>query len=60
MAGNKNAALPILAACLLTEEELPSRVPRIRDTEARSRCSSSSGSRLPGSPITASGSALAG
>ncbi|HET8975123.1 MAG TPA: UDP-N-acetylglucosamine 1-carboxyvinyltransferase [Solirubrobacterales bacterium] len=31
-AGNKNAALPILAACLLTEEEvLISNVPRIRD-----------------------------
>ncbi len=35
-AGNKNAALPILAACLLTEEELIlHRVPRIRDTEAQ-------------------------
>jgi UDP-N-acetylglucosamine 1-carboxyvinyltransferase len=35
-AGNKNAALPILAACLLTEEELVlHRVPRIRDTEAQ-------------------------
>jgi UDP-N-acetylglucosamine 1-carboxyvinyltransferase len=35
-AGNKNAALPILAACLLTEEELLlDRVPRIRDTEAQ-------------------------
>jgi UDP-N-acetylglucosamine 1-carboxyvinyltransferase len=35
-AGNKNAALPILAACLLTEEELLlSNVPRIRDTEAQ-------------------------
>jgi len=35
-AGNKNAALPILAACLLTEEELILRnVPRIRDTEAQ-------------------------
>lgn len=35
-AGNKNAALPILAACLLTEEELLlRRVPRIRDTEAQ-------------------------
>jgi len=34
VAGNKNAALPILAACLLTEEELLlHRVPRIRDTE---------------------------
>src|SRR5215467_7045080 len=36
VAGNKNAAHPILAACLLTEEEvLLHRVPRIRDTEAQ-------------------------
>ena len=36
VAGNKNAALPILAACLLTEEELLiERVPKIRDTEAQ-------------------------
>ncbi len=35
-AGNKNAALPILAACLLTEEEVVlSNVPRIRDAEAQ-------------------------
>lgn len=35
-AGNKNAALPILAACLLTEEDLTlHNVPRIRDTEAQ-------------------------
>ncbi len=35
-AGNKNAALPILAACLLTDEDLVlSNVPRIRDTEAQ-------------------------
>src|SRR5689334_18947212 len=34
-AGNKNAALPILAACLLTEEELViGNVPRIRDVES--------------------------
>ncbi len=34
-AGNKNAALPILAACLLTEDEVILRnVPRIRDVEA--------------------------
>jgi UDP-N-acetylglucosamine 1-carboxyvinyltransferase len=34
-AGNKNAALPILAACLLTEEELRiSNVPRIRDVDS--------------------------
>jgi UDP-N-acetylglucosamine 1-carboxyvinyltransferase len=36
VAGNKNAALPILAACLLTPEEVTlHRVPRIRDTEAQ-------------------------
>lgn len=35
-AGNKNAALPILAACLLTEEEVTiGNIPRIRDTEAQ-------------------------
>jgi UDP-N-acetylglucosamine 1-carboxyvinyltransferase len=35
-AGNKNAALPIIAACLLTGEELVLRnVPRIRDTETQ-------------------------
>ena len=35
-AGNKNAALPILAACLLTEEEVVlTNVPRIRDTETQ-------------------------
>ena len=35
-AGNKNAALPILAACLLTEEELHvHNVPHIRDVEAQ-------------------------
>src|SRR4029079_12797964 len=34
-AGNKNAALPILAASLLTEEELVvGNVPRIRDVES--------------------------
>ena len=34
-AGNKNAALPILAACLLTDEELVIRnVPRIRDVDS--------------------------
>ena len=33
--GNKNAALPALAACLLTEEEVVLRnIPRIRDVEA--------------------------
>ena len=34
-AGNKNGALPILAACVLTEDEVVVRnVPRIRDVEA--------------------------
>jgi UDP-N-acetylglucosamine 1-carboxyvinyltransferase len=34
-AGNKNAALPALAACLLTDEEVVLRnIPRIRDVEA--------------------------
>ena len=55
VAGNKNAALPILAACLLTEEELcciecrGSATPR-----RRSRCSSGSGSRPRGWRTTAS------
>jgi UDP-N-acetylglucosamine 1-carboxyvinyltransferase len=34
-AGNKNAALPILAACVLTEQEIVVRnVPHIRDVDA--------------------------
>src|SRR5919205_769786 len=33
-AGNKNAALPVLAACLLTDEEVVLRnIPRIRDVD---------------------------
>ena len=36
VAGNKNAALPLLAACLLTEEQVVlHNLPRIRDTEAQ-------------------------
>jgi UDP-N-acetylglucosamine 1-carboxyvinyltransferase len=36
VAGNKNAALPILAACLLTDEDVVlANVPRIRDTESQ-------------------------
>jgi UDP-N-acetylglucosamine 1-carboxyvinyltransferase len=36
--GNKNAALPILAACLLTTEEcVLENAPRIRDVEAMCR-----------------------
>jgi len=35
-AGNKNAALPLLCACLLTDEDVILRnMPRIRDTEAQ-------------------------
>src|SRR5262245_56042875 len=35
-AGNKNAALPIIAASLLTDEEVVlNNVPRIRDTETQ-------------------------
>ena len=34
-AGNKNGALPILAACLLTEDPITvTNVPRIRDVDA--------------------------
>src|SRR3954466_9718402 len=37
-AGNKNAALPALAACLLTEEEVVLRnIPRISDVDAMIR-----------------------
>ena len=43
-AGNKNAALPALAACLLTEEEVVLRnVPRIRDVDAMLRLLTSIG-----------------
>ncbi len=59
-AGNKNAALPVLAATLLTEEEVVLRnIPRIRDVEAmlellrapgRRR---SSGARRTSSPLQA-------
>ena len=45
-AGNKNAALPALAACLLTEEDVALRnVPRIRDVEAMLRLLRSIGVR---------------
>ena len=59
VAGNKNAALPILAACLLTEEELLlHRVPRIRDTEAQIALLERLGVEVAlGRPTTASGSA---
>ena len=46
-AGNKNAALPILAACLLTDEEmLLQNVPRIRDTEAQAAILEAMGVRV--------------
>jgi len=46
-AGNKNAALPILAACLLTDEELTVRnLPRIRDVEAMLAILASLGVRI--------------
>jgi UDP-N-acetylglucosamine 1-carboxyvinyltransferase len=46
-AGNKNAALPILAACLLTEDEMVLRnVPRIADVEAMLMLLDSLGARV--------------
>src|SRR4051812_50208867 len=62
-AGNKNAALPALAACLLTDEQVIVRnVPRIRDvdamigllkglgTQVEWRGGKKGGRRAPGSP----------
>src|ERR1700751_1309826 len=47
-AGNKNGALPILAACLLTDDEVILRnVPRIRDVEAMTLLLEQLGSRGP-------------
>ena len=47
--GNKNAALPILAACLLTDEEcVLENVPRIRDVEAMCRLIEGLGARVEG------------
>jgi len=47
--GNKNAALPILAACLLTPEEcILENVPRIRDVEAMCRLLEGLGARVEG------------
>jgi len=47
--GNKNAALPILAACLLTEQEcILENVPRIRDVEAMCRLLEGIGARIEG------------
>src|ERR1700680_3433259 len=46
-AGNKNGALPILAACLLTEDEVILRnVPRIRDVEAMAMLLEDLGARV--------------
>jgi UDP-N-acetylglucosamine 1-carboxyvinyltransferase len=46
-AGNKNGALPILAACLLTEDEVILRnVPRIRDVEAMTLLLENLGARV--------------
>ncbi len=46
-AGNKNGALPILAACLLTEDEMVLRnVPRIADVEAMLMLLESLGARV--------------
>jgi UDP-N-acetylglucosamine 1-carboxyvinyltransferase len=46
-AGNKNGALPILAACLLTEDEVILRnVPRIRDVEAMTLLLEALGARV--------------
>jgi UDP-N-acetylglucosamine 1-carboxyvinyltransferase len=46
-AGNKNGALPILAACLLTEDEVVLRnVPRIRDVEAMTMLLEGLGARV--------------
>ena len=48
-AGNKNAALPILAACLLTQDEvIVSNVPRIRDVDAMLTSSARSACRSVG------------
>jgi UDP-N-acetylglucosamine 1-carboxyvinyltransferase len=46
-AGNKNGALPILAACLLTEDEVVLRnVPRIADVEAMTLLLEALGARV--------------
>src|ERR1700728_308488 len=46
-AGNKNGALPILAACLLTDDEVLLRnVPRIADVEAMTMLLRSLGARV--------------
>ena len=57
-AGNKNGALPILAASVLTTEEVVVRnVPRIRDVEAMLASCAASASRSSGATTTRSASA---
>ena len=52
-AGNKNAALPILAACVLTEDEVLVRnVPRIRDVDAMLEILEAIGVRVSGARET--------
>jgi UDP-N-acetylglucosamine 1-carboxyvinyltransferase len=47
--GNKNAALPLMAACLLTDEEcVLENVPRIRDVEVLARLLTGLGARVDG------------
>ena len=47
--GNKNAALPLIAACLLTEQEcVLSNVPRIRDVEIMAQLLASLGAEIEG------------
>jgi UDP-N-acetylglucosamine 1-carboxyvinyltransferase len=47
--GNKNAALPIIAACLLTDEEcLLTNVPRIKDVEVMARLLMDLGGKVEG------------
>src|SRR6185503_19252603 len=58
--GNKNAALPLLAACVLTAEEcVLTNVPRIADVEAMARLLVDLGARLDGAPRSAAGPARA-
>ena len=54
-AGNKNGALPILAACLLTDEPVQiENVPRIRDVEAMLEILAALGVESPGVRTTKS------
>jgi UDP-N-acetylglucosamine 1-carboxyvinyltransferase len=52
--GNKNAALPLLAACLLTDEEcVLTNMPRIRDVEVMARLLADLGAEIDGLDTTA-------